>query len=142
MSTSTSNEPLSYCGICDKGPGQCEHAGPRYLQPIAYEKVSGGWRVPDPERKRWDYEGWGKSSGSPHWRETSAPKGPVPMTLQQIIESFDGIIFLDQTLSTNLHDAYELYPIQVSQLATHAATSASLTNPAGFLATKLREMLA
>ena len=28
--------------------------GVRYLEPISYERVPEGWRVPDHERERWD----------------------------------------------------------------------------------------
>jgi hypothetical protein len=51
---------MSYCCECDARPGQCEHTGRRYLDPIVYEHVSGDtpktnvWRVPEHEQERFD----------------------------------------------------------------------------------------
>ena len=44
---------MSYCLVC--GETTCGHTAPRYLDPIEYESIPGGWKVPTHERERW---GW------------------------------------------------------------------------------------
>jgi hypothetical protein len=50
----------SYCVVCDALPGECNHDGPRYLDPIRYEEMTEPgsktrtWKVPEHERWRVD----------------------------------------------------------------------------------------
>jgi hypothetical protein len=108
---------------------------------MPYQRVSGGWRVSDQERPRWDYDGWLRSSGSEHWKATPNPGRELP-TLQAATEALeDAGVYLDQGLRIMFTDAYDIDPKQTTQAAFHVARTAnSLDNPSGLLAKRLREI--
>lgn len=132
----TTTQPLSYCVVCDKRPGECDHDGPRYLDPIVYERVDGGgYRVPEHERERWDYDGWTGKTMPPTITK------PKPKTLQEVMAAVQLHVFLSQNIRTAIIDAYDANPMQVTLLADHLTEQAAhLENPTGLFISRLRQI--
>ena len=139
---SNSIQPISFCTTCDAAPGDCNHAGARYLAEIRYEQTEHGWKVPDNERTRWDSPKWLASTGG--W--ATAARSPVeaePIPIGDILTSLEGIIFLSDEIRTMLHDSYDKNPGQTTLLVQNVKQSAgTLNNPAGLLVKRLRQLLA
>ncbi len=135
----TSLQALSYCATCDARPGECDHKGQRYLNPIAYEAVDGGgWKVPDHERERWDND----DVSSVHPTATVTAIRPEPKPLPEIIRDLEGIVFLSDHVRTLIHDAYDTSPLQTWQLAENIKQRAAhMASPGGVLVSQLKTII-
>lgn len=112
----------SYCVICDALPGECDHNGARYLDPILYED---GGRVPDHERERW--RKWGKGSS------TYTPAiDTETLSLAAILELLDPWQPSEQLIE-RLTVAYGQYPVWLSRLTRAILDTAGVRNPCGLL---------
>jgi len=117
---------LSHCVACDAHPGQCSHTGARYLHPIVYEPVAGGYRVPEHERARWD---------------TPAPVDRTPvdeetLSLETLLDLLDPHLPSPQ-LVARLTVAYQLDAARVSRLTSRLIEQADERGPCGLLFTRL-----
>jgi hypothetical protein len=134
---------VSYCAICDELPGECDHAGHRYLDPIAYEDVldvSGariGSRVPEgDERERWD-------NPPARGEGRSALPANDARPVQKLVLELEAFAYLDTQAESLLRSVYELEPQKTTRLvdATIAKVrTKSLNNPEGFLVSRLRQI--
>lgn len=133
---------VSYCVVCDALPGECDHAGPRYLDPIVYERVEGTgaksrWHVPDSER--WRVDNPPSTWPQPAPRQHTAPAEP----LGHLIAKLEAWIELDDKLEGDLRETYAHDPDKTSRLVLsiiEKAESRQVRSPAGLLVTKLREL--
>lgn len=139
MSETTDRPTVSYCVQCDALPGKCAHTGPRYLDPIVYEATEeSGWRVPDTERKRWDYNGWvgGKRT------DGNDLERAAPQLLRDLLIALEPIVLLDEQLRALIADSYEANAFQTGLAIDSVRKRASdLQNPSGWLVKRLREIL-
>jgi len=128
----------SYCVQCDSEVDPCpDHPkSPRYLDDIVYEKVpTGGWKVPEAERERWE---------NPVKAAKAVLSQPQPKPIQRLVVELEGWIFMSDKLEAQLRSAYEINPQRVSRLAERTIDGArrqSLSNPGGFLAKNVNDML-
>ncbi len=131
----------THCCECDAHTDECDHGGPRYLNPIVYEPVLNdggqkiGLQVPEHERARWD--------AAPL---TVAPKPKVNQEARDIdavVRDISDIVYLDPPLEANLRTTHALDPLGVSRLAAATiagAATGKLTSPGGFLMKRLAEI--
>jgi hypothetical protein len=106
----------------------------RYLEEITYERVPGGWRVPELERDRWD--------NPPRHAPPRAP-GQQPRPVQQLVVELEAWLDVDDRIEKQLRAVYELEPLRVTRAAAAVcagAESGRLTSPAGLLVNRLREI--
>jgi hypothetical protein len=134
--TSVDSGPIaSYCVECDAVPGECGHAGGRYLEEIVYERHDKMFRVPTRERPRWDRPIYGVVKAVGLQRE--------PKPLQQIIVEIEGWVDLDPKLEATVRACYAVNPAKVTALSDsliNAASSGRLSSPGGYLFKRLSEL--
>ncbi len=125
----------SYCVHCDAEPGDCTHNGNRYLEDIVYEDTIGGWKVPEHERARWD--------AAPLLVTPKPTVDPTAKDIEDIVLDLAGVVYLDHPLEVRLRTTHAIDPVMVSRLAAatiEGATRGSLTNPGGFLTSRLADI--
>lgn len=119
---------VTYCAECDAKPGECEHRGRLYLDPVVYTRAeAGGWIVPEHEQHRFH---------NPPVITKAPPPAAEPVAIQQLIVQLEEHIYLDEPLETKLRTAYEHDPHRVTRLAESvilAARAGNSTNPGGLL---------
>ncbi len=134
-------KPRSFCITCDAAEGQCDHGGRRYLEPIVYEQIEpgnpfGGLKVPDHERERWNQG---------PIRVTSQPRVEEARDVEDLILDLSAIMFLEPPLEAQLRTIQKVEPLRVSRLTNatiEGAAKGTLHNPAGFLRSRLAQLLA
>lgn len=135
--------PVSYCVVCDALPGECDHNGHRYLDPIQYEKVEapeGGrvsWRVPDSERARVDNppSTWPKAPPRQH-----RPARP----LDELLADASRHVYVDDRLEGQLESLYAFDPVAVTEIVAaviDGAGTGSMHSPSAFLASRLKRLV-
>lgn len=116
-------------------------SGKRYLDPITYKPFhmfTGkrvGWTIPEPERETWD---------------KPTPKVPPPIKpaeqpkpIQDLITELEAWVDITPPLETQLRNCYHLNPLRTSragQAVINGAEARRLTNPAGLLVKRLRDI--
>jgi len=116
--------------------------GVHYLDPIQYEPAYKfgkfvGWKVPDRERERWD--------NPPKVAAPAAKPPEKPRPVQQLIVELEAWLDLTPSLERQLRAVYDLDPMRTSRTAATVVQGAQahrLTNPAGLLVLRLREIAA
>jgi hypothetical protein len=131
------NKPaISYCVVCDALPDECDHDGPRYLDPIVYENATAGWRVPDRERDRWNNHRW---SNPP--RPNANPE-TIP-GIQRLIVQLEDWMEISPALEFTIRAKYEINPVRTCRICEHVidrAKAGKSTNPPGLLTVRLQEI--
>lgn len=106
---------------------------PATLEPIIYERVeSGGWRVPDHERERWE--------NPPRFDKAARTTGEAK-PIAHLLAELDAWIYLDDRLEARLREVYDADPIRATRLAESViekTQAGGLHSPAGFLSSRLR----
>lgn len=131
------SETASYCATCDALPGECHHAGHRYLDDMTYEPGPDGhgWIVPQHERQRFNMEPL----------RPDPPKPTAALDLVDLERLLEEILWLEPPVREALASAYERDD-QTATLAVKAVIAAAgtgrITNPAGLLLSKIRNIQA
>ena len=134
-------KPRSFCIICDAAEGECEHGGRRYLEPIVYEAIEpgnpfGGLKVPDHERERWNQA---------PLRVATQPRVEEARDVEDLILDLSAVMFLEPPLEAQFRTIHKAEPLRTSRLTNatiEGAAKGSLHNPAGFLRSRLAQLVA
>ncbi len=134
-------EDQTLCVTCDAPPGQCTHNAHRYhdrpviLHPKIQNGKKIGYTVDDADRERWDKP---LLKVTPPIKPTEKPK-PV----EHLIAELEAWIDFTPNLEMRFRSVYAADPLRVTR-ATHSivtgAETNQLTNPAGVLVTRLRDI--
>jgi len=133
---------LTLCIHCDAEPGQCHHTGHRYhdqpinLQPLHDKNGNAtGWIVPPEEKPRWN---------APVHKATPPVKpAEQPRPISELITELEAILDVTFALEENIRNTYDHAPLRTTRAVAHiiaATENHRLTNPAGLLITRLREI--
>ena len=112
-------------------------------EPVLNEQaVRVAWAVPNHERARWDageeiQARWRRTDGGP-------PRGDS-RDIQRLVVELEAWLDVDTPLESQLRAAHEEEPVKVTRLVDKAiagAKSGALTNPGGWLWSRLKEVAA
>ena len=109
--------------------------GVRYLEPISYERVPEGWRVPDHERERWD--------NPPRHQAPRQQQQPEPKPVQQLVVELEARLELGTSLEAELRELYDREPMRVTRAVESVLAGIEarrLHTPGGLLRKLLRDI--